>query len=129
MIEIKLKNQKVLTISDFHFESVHKRVLVYSLEMADELYNIFSYPQQNWGSNRVAIVKRDFTMMIKGNLREYFVSIWFSSAPKDEKRYGSYLILSFFADWDGTSPITELIDEYLPDLDEVFNDYSVDFDL
>jgi hypothetical protein len=129
MIEIKLKNKKVLTISDFHFESVHKRVLVYSPEMADELYNIFSYPQQNWGSNRVAIVKRDFTMMIKGNLPEYFVSIWVNGEPKDKKRYGSYLILSFFADWDGTSPFTELIEEYLPDLDEVFNDYSVDFDL
>lgn len=129
MIEIKLKNKKVLTISDFHIESVHNRVLAYSPEMADELYNVFSYPQCYWGEDRVAIVKRDFTMMIKGNLREYFVSIWVSSAPKDEKRYGSYLILSFFADWDGTSPITELIEEYLPDLDEVFNDYSVDFDL
>jgi hypothetical protein len=129
MIEIKLKNQKVLTISDFHIESVHNRVLAYSPEMADELYNIFSYPQCYWGEDMVAIVKRDFTMMIKGNLPEYFVSIWVNGEPKDEKRFGSYLILSFFADWDGRSPITELIEEYLPDLDEVFNDYSVDFDL
>jgi hypothetical protein len=129
MIEIKLKNKKVLTISDFHFESVHKRVLVYSPEMADELYNIFSYPQQNWGSNRVAIVKRDFTMMIKGNLPEYFVSIWVNGEPKDKKRYGSYLILSFFAELDGKTPIIDVINDHLPDLEEVFDAYSMDYDL
>jgi hypothetical protein len=128
MIEIKLKNKKVLTVSDFHIESVHNRVLAYSPEMADELYNIFSYPQCYWGEDRVAIVKRDFTMIIKGNLPEYFVSIWVSGAPRDEKRFGSYLIISFFADWDGVSTI-DFIEENLPDLEEVFDAYSMDYDL
>jgi predicted MPP superfamily phosphohydrolase len=40
MIEITLKNKKVLTISDLHIESVHDRILAYSPEIVDELYNI-----------------------------------------------------------------------------------------
>jgi len=129
MIEIKLKNKKVLTISDFHIESVHTRVLSYSPSMEQELYDIFSYPQCHWGDDRVAIVKRDFTMMVNGYLPEYFISLWVNGEPKDEKKYGSYVIVSFFADWDGTRPICELVEDYLPDLEEVFQSFSVDFQL
>lgn len=129
MIEIKLNKNKVLTISDFHIESVHNRVLAYSPEMADELYNIFSYPQCYWGADRPAIVKRDFSLMVVGNLPQYFFSIWVNGAPKDKRRFGSHLILSFFADWNGETTLHELIDEHLPDLDSVFEDYSMDYDL
>jgi hypothetical protein len=129
MIEIKLKNKKVLTISDFHIESVHNRVLAYSPTMEQELYDIFSYPQCHWGEERVAIVKRDFTMMVNGYLPEYFISLWVTGEPKDEKRYGSYVIIIFFADWNAKAPITELIEEYLSDLEEVFQSFSVDFEL
>ena len=129
MIEIKLKNKKVLTINDFHMESVHNRVLAYSPTMEQELYDIFSYPQCHWGDDRVAIVKRDFTMMVNGYLPEYFISLWIIGEPKDEKRYGSYVIISFFADWNGKASITELIEEYLSDLEEVFQSFSVDFEL
>jgi hypothetical protein len=128
MIEIKLKQKKVLTISDFHIESVNGRILAYSPEMADELYNIFSYPQC-WGADRPAIVKRDFSLILSGNLPQYFFSIWVNGEPKDKKRFGSHLILSFFADWNGETSILELIDEHLPDLDTVFEDYAMDYDL
>jgi hypothetical protein len=97
--------------------------------MADDLYNIFSYPQCYWGADRPAIVKRDFSLMVVGNLPQYFFSIWVNGAPKDNRRFGSHLILSFFADWDGETTLLELIDEHLPDLDSVFEDYSMDYDL
>ena len=129
MIEIKLKNKKVLTISDFHFESVHNCVIFYSPSMEQKLYDIFSYPHCHWGDDRVAVVKRDFTMMINGYLPEYFISLWVTGEPKDKKKHGSYLILSFFADWNGKTPITEVIEEYLPDLEEVFENFSVDFEM
>jgi hypothetical protein len=129
MIEIKLSNKKVLTISDLNIESVHNRVLAYSPSMEQELYDIFSYPQCHWGDDRIAIVKRDFTMMVNGYLPEYFISLWVNGEPKDEKKYGSYVIVSFFADWNGKTPITELIEEYLSDLEEVFQSFSVDFEL
>jgi hypothetical protein len=129
MIEIKLKNKKVLTISDFHIENVHNCVLFYSPSMEQKLYDIFSYPQCLWSDQRVAVVKRDFTMMVNGYLPEYFISLWVTGEPKDKKKHGSYLILSFFADWNGKTPIIELIKEYLPDLEEVFQSFSVDFQL
>ena len=111
MIEIKNKNKKVLTISDVHIESVHSRVLAYNQSMEQELYNIFSYPQCLFGDDRVAIVKRDFTMMANGYLPEYFISLWLNGEPKDSARDGSYLIVSFFADMRADQSFKEVIEE------------------
>jgi hypothetical protein len=129
MIEINLKNKKVLTISDCHIQSVSSIILSYNPSMEQELFNIFSYPQCHWGDDRVAIVKRDFAMMANGYLPEYFISLWLNGEPKDSTRDGSYLIVSFFADWDGKLPFIDLINEYLPELHDVFDEFCVDYDI
>lgn len=129
MIEIQLKNKKVLTVSDVHIESVHSRVLAYHPSMEQELYDIFSYPQKHWGEDRVAIVKRDFSMMVNGYLPEYFISLWLNSEPKDSTRDGSYLIVSFFADVKADQSLRDVIEENLTDLDEIYPNFCVDYDI
>jgi hypothetical protein len=129
MIQINLTNKKVLTISDCHIQSVGSVILSYNPSMEQELYNIFSYPQCHWGEDRVAIVKRDFNLIVSGTLPQYFISLWLTSEPKSEERDGSYLIVSFFADMRADQSLKEVIEDNLSDLDEIYPYFSVDYDV
>lgn len=129
MIKTKLKNGSVITVSDVHLENVHSRVLALQRENLHEIYDIFQYPICNWGEDRVAIVKRDFNLIVSGTLPQYFISLWLTSEPKSEKRDGSYLIVSFFADMKADQSFSELIEEHLPDLDEMYPYFCVDYDI
>ncbi len=128
MIEIELKNKKVLTVSDVHIQSTSSVIIAYSPSMADELYKVFSYPFSQWGSDRPAIQLINNTMMAKKELMDYYISIWLTSEPKNKNRGGSHLIISFFSNWNGGS-IIDLIKENLPDLEKVFEDYCLDYDI
>lgn len=129
MIQKKLKSGRVVTIGDFHLEKTSNRVLAYSPDMMEELYDFFSYPK-DWGEDRPAIIKKDNALITRGILPEYFVSIWFESNPiRNQSKYGSHLIVCFCADMDENITISELIDTYLTDLDEVFDNNAEDFDL
>ena len=129
MIEKKMKNGRVVTVSDIHIETVHNRVMVIEKEIIAKAYDDFTYPVCQWGGNRPAIVKRDFTILAKGILPQYFISIWLTSTPKKNSKFSSNLIISFFADMNNDSSIIKLIEENLPDIDSVFEEYSVDYDL
>lgn len=129
MIQKQLKSGRVVTISDFHLEKTSNRVLAVNPDNMEELYDFFSYPK-DWGENRPAIVKKDYALIIRGILPEYFVSIWFESNPISNKsKYGSQLIVCFFTDLIESMTISELIDTNLTDLDAVFDNNAEDFDL
>jgi hypothetical protein len=129
MIEIKLKNKKVLKISDLHIENVHSRVLAIQKENLHKIYDIFKYPICHWGNNKVGVVKRDNNLIISGVLPMYYVALWITSTPKDEKRDGSYLIIGFFADLKANQSFSDLIDDHLSDLEEIYTSYCVDYDI
>lgn len=128
MIKTKLKNGSVITVSDVHLENVHSRVLAIQRENLHEIYDIFKYPSC-WNQSLVAIVKRDFNLIVSGTLPQYFISLWLTSEPKSEERDGSYLIVSFFADMKADQSFSELIEEHLPDLDEMYPNFCVDYDI
>jgi hypothetical protein len=129
MIKTKLKNGSVITVSDVHLDNVHSRVLAIQSENLHEIYDIFQYPTCHWGEDRVAIVKRDFNLIVNGILPQYFISLWLTSEPKSEERDGSYLIVSFFADMKADQSFSELIEEHLPDLNEMYPYFCVDYDI
>lgn len=129
MIEITLKNESVITVSDVHITSVDSVVLAIPSDNMEEIYNIFQYPACHWGEVRKSIIKRDPNLIESGKLPQYFISLWLTSAPRDLNRDGSYLIVSFFANIEADQSFSELIEEHLPDLEEMYPYLSVDYNL
>jgi hypothetical protein len=127
-----LKNGRKITVNNINIDSVYDRIFIEpsSPEMINELMDTFRYPSCQWGDYRSSIMRKDFDKIAQGILPDFFISLWLTSSPLNDDNFdGSELIISFFSNLDISKTLDEIISDGLDDIDNVYEDYAMNFEL